>query len=235
MRKNKRIILLVLVIIICGIAVYSAKGLSLFDTDVQDSLKTFTQINLQNDFTNASKVGLGNPATIETWKDNYNKITKKYFEVEFRNTLSDEKADQLLNAELTMNKKRKIQISDVKINGDTATATVSISKVNYSDIVSAAVKNIEARKTSEDLSSPDKLSDALADELIKGYENASPSSDMTSFSITCKKVLINNTNKDLNKDPDWMTKYVLPRIAGHCWYPQNFDDFFEKLNKAVES
>ena len=243
LNKKRKVLIAALstaIIVICGlIAIYSMRGLSLLNTSVDDSLKIFTQITLQNDFTDASKVGLGSPATIKQWQDNNLQINKDYFKNEFKNTLSDEKLNQLAAAELDMNKKRIIKISDVKITGDTATATVNISKVNYSAIVDTAVKNLTARKEQENLSSPEKLSAALADELISGYENAKPSDEMTSFSVTCQKGLINNDVKhsgnDLAKASDTLAKYIFPYIAGHYWYPQNFDDYFANVTRAVES
>ncbi|WP_196594540.1 hypothetical protein [Pectinatus sottacetonis] len=237
MHKNKRTILLIGIVIIAGILLISAKEFSLLDTSAADSLKIFTQINLQNNFTNANKIGLGDKSTISTWQENYLKINKHYFQIEFKNTLPDEKLTELVNAELAMNKKRKIEINDVKIKGDTATVKISISKTNYSEIVDTAVKKTAAAKKAGKISTPKEYSSVLADELINGYKTAKISNEMSSFSIVCKKDLITNTKKKYmqHSDDDWVARYILPRFTGHCWYPQNMDEFFEKLNKAIET
>lgn len=234
LRKNKRTLLLICVIVVAVIVAISAKGFSLFDTSVEDSLKIFVQINLKNDFTDAKEIGLGDDATIKEWQQNYQKINKHYFDMEFKNTLSDEKLNELVAAELVMNKKRQIKISDVKVDKDTATATVAISRVDYSTIVDKAVKTVKAQKAKNEAMTAKEFSAALADELIKGYKAAEVSSQMSTFSIKCKKELIDN-NEHNKAAQNWFSEYVLPHFAGHCWYPQDFADFSGKINKAVES
>ncbi|TCS78979.1 hypothetical protein [Pectinatus cerevisiiphilus] len=235
MKKFNRNVLLVMVILICGIFFYSAKGFTFFNTDVQESLVLFTQINLKNDFTDAAKIGMGDSTVQADWQSNYQRLNQQYFKNEFRGQLPDEKIKQLMDAELTMNKRRKIQVDDIKVDGDTASATVSISKVNYSDIVDNAVKNVKDTEASNGTLSAEDFSAALADELIKGFNDAAPTDDMTSFSVDVKKVLINNSADKSANSANWLAMYVIPKIAGHCWYPQDVDDFFGKLSKAIES
>lgn len=234
MQKNKHSLLFILLIFLCCIAYYTVRGFSFFNTDVEQSVQIFAQMNLQNNFTDADKVGMGSPATKTAWQDNLQKVSTAYFKNEFRGTLSDEKIDKLADAELAMNKKRKITVSDVKIDGDKATATVAISKVNYSNIADEAIKNAKAAEN-DGGSSPEKFSETLADELIKGFEAAQPSDEMTSFSVDLKKELINNNRDKNDAVSDFIAKYIVPHVGGYCWYPKDNDDFFEQINKAAES
>lgn len=226
--------LLIVIIIVCGIFFYSAKGYTFFNTDVQESLLIFTQINLKNDFTDAAKVGMGSSTVQNEWKDNYQNLNRQYFKNEFRGRLSDEKIDQLIEAELVMNKKRKIQISDIKVDGDKASATVSISKVNYSDLVDAAVKSVKAEELTAGKLSPDEFSAALADELVKRFNAAQPTDEMTDFSVELKKELINNNN-NADERSNWLAVHIIPQISGHCWYPEDMDEFFGRLSRTIEN
>lgn len=235
MKKIKRNTLLIIVIIICAAVVYAARGFSLASTDAKESLAIFTQINLKNDFTDAKKIGIGSNDSQSKWKDNYEKLNQDYFKDEFQGKLSDEKIDELVKAELAMNARRKIQIDDVKVNGQSASATVSISKVNYSDILDKAIKEAKAAQPDGEKASAEKFSEALADKLIDGFNNAQPADDMTSFHVDMQRQLIYNNSDNSLFANTWLGKRIIVLLSGKCWYPKDVNTFFIELNKAMES
>lgn len=240
MKKNKKFWTIAsffaLTVFLCMVS-YAVRNFSFASTTPARSLAIFTQISMQDNFTDAALIGLGNPETVSNWRKNYQTINAAYFSSEFKGMITPQTVDRLLAAELSMNRRRKIEVSDIKVTGNSATAKISISKVNYSKLIAAAIQKTKTEKAAEKLDTPQKFSEKLADNLILAFENATISDQMTSFVVACQKVTITNAPKDLQiktNELDGFFLYLMEHVAGHCWYPKDPNSYFYKLDQAIE-
>ncbi len=237
MKHKKGFILVLLCILtVFSSGYYFTRTYGFFNTSIEESLLIFTKINLQNDFAMANKIGLGNEQTKEKWQENYRTINTTYIQGEFHNLLPKEKVDALIKAEEKMNRKRKITVKVINSHANDAEVEISISKVNYSQIVEKA---IQATRAQEKEKNAHQFALALADNLIKGYEKAQPLPEMTSFRVKCRRIIIDNSYRmnphEVNGKMGRLTYWLVNHLGGHCWYPDDENAFYYQLNLAEES
>ncbi len=216
---------------------YMVRNFSFASTSPERSLEIFTQIAMQDNFTDAALIGMANPQTVSAWRKDYQTINTAYFSSEFKGFLTPQETNALIEAEKSMNRRRKIAVSVEKMTGNTAMLKVFISKVHYSELVAAAIKKTKAEKEAEKLDTPRKFSQKLAENLAEAFKTAPISDEMTSFTIECKKETISNAPKDAQINVskfDGFFLFLMEHIAGHCWYPKDANSYFYKLDQAIE-
>lgn len=227
------------VIVFVALAAYIIPHLHFQSTGPAESVRILANIKMRQDYAEAEKIGF-QEKHIAVWKKEFMERESKKARMLLQSNLrgadqyiTEDMAQKLAEAMLTLNKKRKITAELVSEDGDGAVVKVTAAKVNLGPALAAVhPKMLEAMKAKGIGDSDPAVIGLFADILAESIASAQATGETNSTELACRKYDIDGAPVESRnaEQGGGIKRFLLESVLGKCWRPVNPDDLYQLLS-----